>query len=72
MLCREEIDVALRAVRLAGRICTKVHRTLVTVETIEKKDKSPVTVADLGSQAAISLALQRAFPGDAIVGEEES
>jgi 3'(2'), 5'-bisphosphate nucleotidase len=31
-----------------------------------------VTIADYGSQALITMALQRAFPGDSVVAEEES
>ncbi len=41
-------------------------------QTARKDDSSPVTVADLGSQALISMALHDAFPGDAIVGEEDA
>ena len=53
----QELNAALRAVQKASVLCRKVQRTLVTEETIEKKDKSPVTVADLGSQSVISLDL---------------
>ena len=37
-----------------------------------KKDRSPVTVADFGVQAAISLDLAVAHPGDPIMGEEDA
>jgi 3'(2'), 5'-bisphosphate nucleotidase len=35
-------------------------------------DRSPVTIADYGSQAVICRRLREAFPGDAIVGEEDA
>ncbi len=39
---------------------------------MEKADRSPVTVADLGSQVLISLALGAAFPADPLMGEEDA
>ena len=39
---------------------------------MEKADRSPVTVADLGSQVLISLALGDAFPADPVMGEEDA
>src|SRR5205823_1491033 len=35
-------------------------------------DKSPVTVADFGSQALIGRTLARAFPADPVIAEEDS
>lgn len=40
--------------------------------TLSKDDDSPVTVADFGAQALINYALQKIFPEDGIVSEEES
>lgn len=37
-----------------------------------KEDRSPVTVADFGSQALICAALHRAFPDDPIMAEEDA
>lgn len=37
-----------------------------------KNDHSPVTVADYGSQAIICRALQKNFPNDPVVGEEDA
>jgi HAL2 family 3'(2'),5'-bisphosphate nucleotidase len=67
-----ELRVALQAVRKACALCREVQEKLVTGEAIAKRDRSPVTVADYGSQALITLELMRAFPGDPVVGEEES
>ncbi len=53
-------------------MCGQVQANLVTAETLEKKDKSPVTVADFASQAIVSSVLAAAFPDDPLVGEEEA
>ncbi len=58
--------------RAAARICVDVQKRLVTADTLEKKDKSPVTVADFASQAVVCALLARALPGDAVVGEEDA
>lgn len=68
----KELDIALSAVSAASRLCRSARTTLVDAESVNKKDRSPVTIADFGSQALISLALAEAFPGDPIVGEEDA
>ena len=65
-----ELKVAVRAVRDAAKVCRKVQAALVTAATLEKKDKSPVTVADFASQAVVCKALADAFADDRVVGEE--
>jgi HAL2 family 3'(2'),5'-bisphosphate nucleotidase len=67
----QELNVALAAVNKASALCSQVQQNLVTSETIIKKDKSPVTVADLGSQAVICLELLKHFGNDPIVAEED-
>ncbi|HBE17473.1 MAG TPA: 3'(2'),5'-bisphosphate nucleotidase, partial [Cyanobacteria bacterium UBA11367] len=64
-----EKQVAIEAVLAAAKLCEKV-RTEKVPESIEKSDKSPVTVADFGSQAVICRAIAAAFPQDLVVGEE--
>ncbi|NNE44239.1 MAG: 3'(2'),5'-bisphosphate nucleotidase, partial [Gemmatimonadetes bacterium] len=66
-----ELAVALDAVRAAARLCETVRREMVG-ESMEKKDRSPVTVADFGAQALICRALQAEFPADPVVGEEDA
>jgi 3'(2'), 5'-bisphosphate nucleotidase len=66
-----EIQVALSAVREAARLCRAVQAD-ITPATLEKKDKSPVTVADFGSQALVCRALREAFPHDPILAEEDA
>lgn len=67
-----EFDVAVEAVRRAAVLAQNVRRELVTADTLTKKDKSPVTIADLGVQAVISDCLQAAFPADLLVAEEDA
>ena len=64
-------SVALEAVREAAVLCRRVQAS-VTAAHLEKKDKSPVTVADFGSQALICRRLAEAFPEDPIMAEEGS
>ncbi|MCB2200635.1 3'(2'),5'-bisphosphate nucleotidase [bacterium] len=66
-----QLEPVLEAVREAARLCTSVQRT-VTDDVLEKKDKSPVTVADFGSQALVLRAVREAFPEDPIIAEEGS
>ena len=67
--------VAVAAVRAAGGVCRRVQADLVTAATLEKKDKSPVTVADFAAQAVVCRMLGEAFGaggGLRVVGEEDS
>ncbi|MFO0890355.1 MAG: 3'(2'),5'-bisphosphate nucleotidase [Isosphaeraceae bacterium] len=66
-----EQDVAIRAVRLAAEVCRAV-RAGINPDVLDKKDRSPVTVADFASQAVVCRALQEAFPDDPIIAEEDS
>jgi len=67
----QELEIALAAVRVASTICRTVQQT-IDLDSMEKDDRSPVTVADYAAQAAICRALNGAFPEDPIVGEEDS
>jgi 3'(2'), 5'-bisphosphate nucleotidase len=67
----QELSIALQAVRDAARICRAVQAN-ITPETLEKKDKSPVTIADFGSQAVVCRIVGNAFPHDPIIAEEDA
>ena len=69
---QEELRIAVEAVRAASRVCRAVQHNLVRADTLEKKDRSPVTVADFASQAIVCQRLERALPNDRIVGEENA
>ncbi|GBC60488.1 3'(2'),5'-bisphosphate nucleotidase [Desulfonema ishimotonii] len=68
----KELEIALNAVKKASALCRRAQMTLVKSEAVAKKDRSPVTIADFGSQAVVTLSLMAAFPGDFIVGEEDA
>jgi HAL2 family 3'(2'),5'-bisphosphate nucleotidase len=63
---------AIEAVAAASRLTQAVRRDFVPAEAVSKADASPVTVADLGAQAAVSLALAGTLPGDRLMGEEDA
>ncbi|MEM9293535.1 MAG: 3'(2'),5'-bisphosphate nucleotidase [Acidobacteriota bacterium] len=63
---------ALDAVRLACTLTQRAQAELVSEETIAKKDRSPVTVADFAVQALISRHLRSTLPQDSILGEESA
>ncbi|AGA29586.1 3'(2'),5'-bisphosphate nucleotidase [Singulisphaera acidiphila] len=63
--------VAMQAVRDAATLCRAVQRG-VNLQAMDKKDRSPVTVADFGSQALVCRVLEEAFPADPVVAEEDS
>ncbi|HIK38413.1 MAG: 3'(2'),5'-bisphosphate nucleotidase [Geminocystis sp.] len=65
---QKEKEIAIAAVRQASRLCEKVRAAIPPA--LAKEDKSPVTVADFGSQAIICKAIREAFPDDPIVAEE--
>ena len=44
----------------------------ITPEVLDKKDNSPVTVADFASQAVICHAIGEAFAADPVIAEEDS
>jgi 3'(2'), 5'-bisphosphate nucleotidase len=66
-----ELAVALDAVREASELCRTVQRG-ITAEVLAKKDRSPVTVADFGSQALICRRLHESFPHDPVTAEEDA
>lgn len=71
MSYEKEKKIAVEAAIAAAQLCEKVRGQMVP-EAIEKKDRSPVTVADFGSQALICRALAANFPNDPVVGEEDA
>ena len=66
-----ERTVAFRAVQAAAELCQSV-RSNFDDNVLKKEDRTPVTVADFGSQALICRALRDAFPDDPVIGEEDS
>lgn len=66
-----EVAFAVDAVRIASLMAKEVQANLVTPALV-KGDKSPVTVADYAVQAVVGCLIERAFPHDPLVGEEDA
>jgi 3'(2'), 5'-bisphosphate nucleotidase len=67
-----EVVTAIQAVIKASVLCEKIRMDLAAGGTLLKSDRSPVTIADFGSQAMICKMIRQKFPRDAIVAEEDS
>lgn len=72
MNSQDTLGTALKAVTLASRLCKSVQRKLDQVRAITKDDKSPVTIADMASQAVICKTLREELGSVVIVAEETS
>ena len=57
-----EKRIAMSAVFKAAQLCQQVQVDMVNTDAVQKADRSPVTVADFGSQALICQAIAEAFP----------
>jgi 3'(2'), 5'-bisphosphate nucleotidase len=67
----KELQAALEAVSEAAILCRNVQAGIGD-NVIEKQDRSPVTLADFGSQALVCRALYENFPGVSIIAEEDA
>ncbi|HEY9762140.1 MAG TPA: 3'(2'),5'-bisphosphate nucleotidase [Trichocoleus sp.] len=67
----QEKTLAITAATLAAQLCENIRREIVP-DAIAKNDRSPVTIADFGSQAIICKALAETFPEDPVVAEEDA
>lgn len=66
-----EAEIAIDAVRQAARLCLAIEASSARDAWL-KDDRSPVTLADLASQALVASRLEAAFPGDPLVAEEDA
>ena len=57
---------------MASDLCQRVRKELVPEGTFLKSDRSPVTIADYGSQAILCKMIKERFPEDVIAAEEDS
>jgi 3'(2'), 5'-bisphosphate nucleotidase len=65
-------SAAIDAVVAASRVCREVQARLVAGTSLQKGDKSPVTVADFAAQAIVSHLLAEVAPAIPMVGEEDA
>ncbi|KAA8515384.1 hypothetical protein F0562_019005 [Nyssa sinensis] len=70
----KELRAAVNVVERACRLCVDVKKSLFSSDgrILEKNDQTPVTVADFGVQALVSLELSKLFPSIPLVAEEDS
>lgn len=66
-----EAEIAIDAAKQAASLCESVRHSL-EFASVNKADRSPVTIADFAAQAVICHQLKKAFPEDAIVAEESA
>jgi HAL2 family 3'(2'),5'-bisphosphate nucleotidase len=66
-----ELETALQALQAAAHLCRAVREEDAPLAA-QKADRSPVTVADLASQALVARWLRQVFPNDPLVAEEEA
>jgi 3'(2'), 5'-bisphosphate nucleotidase len=68
-----ELNAALAAVASAARatLAVRCQGQERGVGTLQKEDKSPVTVADFAAQALVARSLSMALPCDPLLGEED-
>ncbi len=62
---------ARQCIRSVGQLVRRVQSEMVG-GPLTKGDKSPVTVGDFAAQAVVARQLNLAFPGAALVGEEDA
>lgn len=67
---RPAVNVAVRAARAAGQIILRYMNRLDSLEVIEKQRHDYVSEVDKLAEAEIIRELRRAYPRDAILGEE--
>lgn len=67
-----ETQTAIHVVTEASVLCQNVSAEWSETHRSQKADKSPVTVADFGSQALINAGVRGYFPEDNIIAEENS
>ncbi|KAK2977094.1 hypothetical protein RJ640_017618, partial [Escallonia rubra] len=70
----KELLAAVDVVERSCRLCIDVKKSLFSSDgrILEKSDQTPVTVADFGVQALVSLELGKLFPSIPLVAEEDS
>jgi 3'(2'), 5'-bisphosphate nucleotidase len=74
---QRELNTAIAAARRASKLTQKIFTALQagktsSAGTVTKPDRSPVTIADYGSQAIIKAMIHSAFPNDQIAAEEDA
>jgi 3'(2'), 5'-bisphosphate nucleotidase len=67
-----ETVAAIQAAIIASALCERIRMDLAGGEALLKSDRSPVTIADYGSQAIVCKLIRERFSDATIVAEEDS
>ncbi|KAL3522158.1 hypothetical protein ACH5RR_014992 [Cinchona calisaya] len=70
----KQLEAATDVVQRACRLCIDVKKSLFSNDgsILKKNDQTPVTIADFGVQALVSLEMSKLFPSIPLVAEEDS
>jgi 3'(2'), 5'-bisphosphate nucleotidase len=68
----KERQIAVEVMRQAAQMTRQIREKSGKPQTMLKPDTSPVTIADFAVQALVCHVLNREFPEDAIVAEEDA
>jgi len=71
-MVQKELKIAREAVLRASAFTRRIQTRLTARDTLQKGDKSPVTIADFAAQALVCQHLNENCPGIPIVAEEDS
>lgn len=66
---QQRLDFAVNAARDVSPFILS-HFQTADLEVISKDDNTPVTIADRGAEERLRDAIEKAFPGDGVLGEE--
>jgi 3'(2'), 5'-bisphosphate nucleotidase len=69
---KNELKEAMRAVKLASFASRSLQNNFMKIQSLNKRDTSPVTIADFTVQAIIIDWLSHCFPNDRFIAEEDS
>ncbi|KAH9813900.1 hypothetical protein DFH28DRAFT_1222200 [Melampsora americana] len=68
---QKERQIGISSILKSTILTQKIFKNLNQTQIITKSDRTPVTIADYGSQAIINCLISKHFPNDKIIGEEE-
>ncbi len=70
-LAHPEVGFAVGVVRETAQLAKEMQQE-INIAALAKEDRSPVTVADFAVQALLGRSLEKTFPHDPLVAEEDS
>ncbi|XBW34819.1 hypothetical protein QEN19_000385 [Hanseniaspora menglaensis] len=71
-MLERELTEAIKIVKVACKLTSKIQKELTSNEILTKTDASPVTISDLAAQYLVLNHLHSHFPEDAFIAEEDT